>query len=337
MVPQAEALYNGRVNPSEPEILPQSARGTPSLLGAAFCASAALLYALTNICLRRLAIDTDPMWSICVKETVSTVIVGPLLIYFGLRGMRLIPDRRLLVRILLVGLITQLAGNVPVLWALGVVGLAITIPVVVGVTLVASALLGHVFLGERVDGRSASAVGVLIVAVVLLSLGAGQTNQAVAGQTGARIGPAWVCLAVGAACMAGCAFALLSIMIRTSVTRSVPPSVVVFLITGMGLVCLGPLSLWHLGLEGILATRAADLQTMLLAGVLNLAAFASITKGLQLTTIVHANVLSASQTALAAITGLLIFREPPNPAMLLGVTLTVAGIILIDHGGPREA
>jgi drug/metabolite transporter (DMT)-like permease len=324
------------VNPSEPEIEHSVARGNPSLLGAAFCASSALLYALTNICLRWLAIDADPMWSICVKETVSTVIVGPLLVHYALRGVRLMPNRALLGRILLVGVATQLAGNVPVLWSLGVVGLAITIPVVVGVTLVASALLGHVLLGERVDRRSALALGLLIVAVVLLSLGAGQTNQSVAGQTGARVGPLWVLLGVAAACLAGSVFALLSITIRSSMTAGVQPSVVVVLITGMGLVCLGPLSLWHLGPQGILATRPADLQIMLLAGLLNLAAFASITKGLQLTTIVHANVLSASQTALAAIAGMVIFHEPPNSAMLLGVTCTVVGIMLIDHTGPRD-
>ena len=320
----------GGVNSTEPESLPDTAAIDPSLLGAVFCGSSALLYAITNICLRRLAVDANPAWAICVKESVSVAIVGPVLAYHAMRGARCFPPGRAVARILLVGLATQLLGNVPVLWSLGVVGLSITIPVVVGVSLVAGAVAGWVWLREPVTFRSAMALGLLIAAVVLLTLGAGQTNQSITGQS-ARIGPLWVALGVGAACLAGCTFALLAITIRSSVTGSVPPAVVVFLITSMGTLALGPLSLWQPGLDGLLQTRAADLQVMLLAGLLNLAAFASITKGLQLTTIVHANVLSASQTALAAIAGMLIFHEPPNSAMVLGVTLTVAGIILIDH------
>lgn len=318
----------GGVNSGE---LRKTASVDPSVLGAIFCATAALLYAITNICLRQLAVDANPLWAICVKETVSVAIVGPMLVYYGLRGVRLFPRGRTLATIVLVGLATQLLGNVPVLWALSVVGLSIAIPVVVGVTLVAGALAGWLFLGEAVTVRSGIAMGLLILAVALLSLGAGQTNQSVAGESAQRIGPLWVALGVGAACMAGCTFALLSLTIRSSVTGAVPPVVMVFLITAMGTLSLGPLSLAQLGPHGLLETQPADFQVMLLAGLLNLAAFASITKGLQLTTIVHANVLSAAQTALAAVTGMLIFDEPPNSAMVLGVLLTVVGIVLIDH------
>jgi drug/metabolite transporter (DMT)-like permease len=304
-------------------------------LGTGFCASAAIFYAITNLCLRQLAVDADPIWSICVKESVATVIVGPWLIWLTLRGTHILPAWGPMGRICLVGLSTQLVGNVPMLWSLGVVGLAITIPVVVGVNLVGCALLGHFWLGERVSLRSALALALVIVAVVLLSLGAGQANQSIAATSGVRSGPLWVALAVAACCVAGGSFAVLSITVRSSVTRSTPPSTVVFLITCMAPLCLGPLTLWRLGIDGILQTRAADFQVMLLAGLLNVAAFASITKGLQRTTVVHANVLSASQTALAAVTGMLVFHEPPNSAMMLGVTLTVLGILLIDHGRGR--
>jgi drug/metabolite transporter (DMT)-like permease len=212
------------------------------------------------------------------------------------------------------------------------VGLAIGVPVMIGVNLVASALLGLVLLGERVSLRSAMALGLLIVAVILLGFGAGQTNQSIAGATGARSGSLWVALAIAACCTSGCAFALLSITIRSTVTQAASPSVVVFVITAMALITLGPLSLGQLGVDGILRTRPVDFQVMLLTGALNLAAFASLTKGLQRTSVVYANVLTASQTALAAVTGMLLFHEPPNSAMLLGVTLNVVGVVLVDHG-----
>ncbi len=326
-----------RVNASEPQLLSNTARPAQSFLGVGFCASAAILYASANLGLRWLAVDANPILSICVKESVSLVVVGPWLLWLLLRGQRVFPGRQAVGRLCLVGLSTQLIGNVPMLWALGIVGLAIGIPVMIGVNLVASALLGLVLLGERVSLRSAAALGLLIVAVILLSLGAGQTNQSIANATGARCGPLWVGLAVAACCTSGCAFALLSITIRSTVTQAASPSVVVFLITGMALLSLGPLSLWQLGVDGLLRTRPVDLQVMLLTGALNLAAFASLTKGLQRTSVVYANVLTASQTALAAVSGMLIFHEPPNSAMLLGVTLTVVGVVLVDHSHARPA
>jgi DME family drug/metabolite transporter len=324
-----------RVNPSEPEIIPDVVRVSPTLLGVGFCTSAAVLYASANLCLRWLAVDADPVWSICVKESVALAVVGPWLAYLLMQGGRVFPGWQAVGRLCLAGLATQLLGNVPMLWALGIVGLTIAIPVMIGVNLVASALLSRVLLGERISLRSALALGLLIVAVILLSFGAGETNQSIAGTTGGRTGPLWVGLAVAACCLAGCAFAMLSIAIRSTVTQSTSPAVVVFFITAMAALSLGPLSVWRLGVDGILQTRPADFQMMLLTGALNLGAFASLTKGLQLTSVVYANVLSASQTALAAVTGMLVFHEPPNSAMVLGATLTVVGVVLVDHGQAR--
>ena len=50
---------------------------------------------------------------------------------------------------------------------------------------------------------------------------------------------------------------------------------------------------------------------------------------------VHANVLNASQVAMAALAGMAMFHEPPNPWVLLGVGLTILGIVWIDR--PAEA
>ena len=50
---------------------------------------------------------------------------------------------------------------------------------------------------------------------------------------------------------------------------------------------------------------------------------------------VHANVVNASQVAMAAVAGMALFREPPNPWVLLGVGLTIVGHLWIDR--PAEA
>ena len=99
----------------------------------------------------------------------------------------------------------------------------------------------------------------------------------------------------------------------------------------MGVISLGPLSLWQLGIEGWGQTPPGDFVIMLLAGGFNLIAFLAISKGLQLTTIVHANVLNASQVAMAAVAGLLLFAEQPSPQLVLGICLTIVGMMLIDR------
>jgi drug/metabolite transporter (DMT)-like permease len=236
-----------------------------------------------------------------------------------------------LVPLVLVGLATQLVANLGVIWALGVVGLAVTIPAALGVSLAGSAILGRVVLGERVSPRSAMAVALLILSIVLLKLGADQ------GTLAAAAGPLKAALAVGAACLGGATYAMLSVTIRHCVTRDVSSRAVVFIVTGMGVLTLGPLSLWQLGPQGVLDTPVSDLVVMLLSGTLNLIAFLAITKGLQLTTIVRVNVLNASQVAMAAVAGMLFFAEEPSAQLILGICLTIVGTLLIDRADGRPA
>jgi multidrug transporter EmrE-like cation transporter len=53
-----------------------------------------------------------------------------------------------------------------------------------------------------------------------------------------------------------------------------------------------------------------------------------------MTSIVHANVVSASQAAMAALAGLWFFQETSSPSLVAGLCLTVAGMALIDRPVP---
>ncbi len=333
----------GRVNASTP----QSIRGPfgldPSLVGTACCIVSALCYTAANICLRRLAgLHSDEMWVTCMKEVVTVAAVGPWLLIQAARGRPVVPPRRALLVLLLTGLAVQLAGNLSVQWAFGVVGLATTIPAIFGVMLTAGAVFGLVFLGERVPGRSVAAITLLIASILLLSLGAATargTNpgagRAATAETSAQAAsqapasPGWVLLGVGAGCLGGLMFATLSTVIRFTATARVPVASIVFVVTGMGVLSMGGLSLWRLGPEQLLSTRPEELAWMLAAGTFNLLAFLAITKGLQLTTVVHANVLNASQVAMAALAGVAFFHEVLNPWLILGIGLTILGVVLI--------
>ncbi len=308
----------------------------PVIAGTACCVVSALGYTAANICMRQLAeLRCDPTWAIFNKELVTLIVVGPWLLYRALRGLAGRPPWWTLATLMLVGLAVQLGANQGVQWALGVIGLTITIPVIFGVMLTASAVMGRVFLGERVSRRSAAAVGLLLVSLVLLGLSAGAAGHSITCSSTVARSPLLIALAVGAACLAGAIYAVLVVTIRHTVTGRVRPSIVVLIITGMGVLSLGPLAVYRLGMQQLLHTLPEQAAWMLAAGIFNLIAFLAITKGLELTTVVYVNVLNASQVAMAAVAGMMIFHEPFNRWLILGVALTILGVVLIEKSGVR--
>jgi drug/metabolite transporter (DMT)-like permease len=220
-------------------------------------------------------------------------------------------------------------------WSLGIVGLAVSVPAQFGLMITAGAALGWVGLGEQVSLRSAAAIALLIVALVLLGRGAEAVSRSIAGPGAVPPGPLLLLLAVGAAGLAGAVYALLSTVIRHSVTRTTTPSAVAFLVPLMATLTLGPLCVERFGAASLLNTPRDQLLLMAAAGVFNLIGFLGLIHGLQRTTVVHANVVNASQVAMAALAGMALFHEAPNPWVLLGVGLTIVGIVWIDR--PAEA
>jgi len=314
----------------------------PALLGTILCVAAALGYSAANVCLRQLAgLGADEMWVTCVKELVTVTVIGPWLVAQGLRGRRLVPAPRMLAALIATGLAVQLLGNLTLQWAYGVVGIAVAISAIFGVMLAASGLMGFLFLGERVSARSLAAMGLVIPAIAMLGLGADEVNRALAMVRQTVAGTSQSLLGLGAACVAGAMFALLSVVLRHAGATGVPVSSIVFVVTGMGVLSMGSLSLFRLGWRRLLATPPEQLAWMLAAGGFNLLAFLAITKGLQLTAVVRANLLNASQVAMGALAGILLFGEPLTGWLIGGITLTVAGMLLIDlreeqHIGSRR-
>lgn len=276
------------------------------------------------------ALGSHPVWATCIKESVTVAVVGLWLVSRGRRMSDFVPPWHLLAALVAMGLATQLAGNLPVQWALGVVGIGLTIAAIYGVMLTAGAVLGMLFLGERVSGRAVASIAALVGAIGLLTVGATSGARTVPGI--ADLG--MLALGIAAPCLAGCVYALLTITIRTTVSRAVPVTTVVFVITGMGTLSLGALSLACLGPQKLLDTPPAHLGLMFLAGTFNLLAFLAITKGLQTATVVHANVLNASQVAMSSMVGVLLFNEMCNGWLAAGVCLTIAGLIMV--GSPQS-
>jgi len=300
----------------------------PAVAGTICCAISALCYTAANVCMRRLAeMDAPPSWVGCNKELVTVLFVGPWLACRALRGQPVFPSKRSLAILITVGLGVQLVGNLGVQWALGVVGIAVVVTAVFGAMLTVSAVMGRIMLGELVSRRSVVALAVLLTGLASLGMSSWSIGKAICPEATSTT----IFLGVVAACTAGAIYAMLTISVRHAVTGEMRPDAIVFTITLVGVLSLGPVSVAWEGAEKLAATPLQQYYWIAAAGVFNLIGFLAITKGLELTTVVHANVLNASQVAMAAVIGVLVFNEHPNPWLALGVLATIVGIVLIDR------
>lgn len=308
----------------------------PLLLGLTCGVVSAVVYTCANICLRRVA-HCDPYWVSCIKAVPTILLAGGMLLMELRRGERWTPRAKVIAGVVAAGLFAQLGGNVSFQWALGVVGLALTVPLTLGTILLAGAILGRVWLGEGITPRSALAMLLLIVSIAVLSLGSGDAYQSVASSTGHRQSPWLLTFGVLAALLSGVAYATLGAAIRRVARGVAPMSVTLLVVSLTGFLSLGPLSVGRLGIEGLLATSPADFSSMVWAGIFNAVAFFALSKSLQVLPVVHVNAITASQTAMAAIAGVLLYQEPTTWPLVAGVTLTVVGVLLVDRPPPAIA
>ncbi len=312
-----------------PTAISHSARR--SWLGTILCLLAAIGYTGANICLRQLAeMKADPAWVICLKETIAVLVYGPWLLWRYGRAMRLARCHQAVLVLILISLATQLIGNLGLQWSLGVVGLVVSLPVVSAASLFGSALIGLTLFRESLHARLLVAVATVIASIVLLSVGAGSSRGAMTSGSGAML----TALAIAVTAAAGTTYAALAAALRHAANARLPVPVSVVVVTGTGSLILGTLCLIRLGPAEMLATEPTVLAWVTASGLCNVVAFSLITKGIQLTTLVHANALNASQVGLGALAGILLFHEPYNGWLLGGVALTIVGIV--SFGRPRR-
>jgi drug/metabolite transporter, DME family len=299
-------------------------------LGTTLCVLSAIAYTAYNVCLRDVSQQCDPAWINCVQASVSAAVFGLYLLWRAVRGLPALPPWRELLALLVVGLVTQLGG---VLFVLGmsIVGVAVTATLQTGGMLAISAILGLLVLGERVSRLQISAIFLITLAVVFLSMGTESADAA----TAKRMSTAIILLGIAAGLLAGFAFAVLTVGIRKTVTGNTSPQAIVFLINLMGVVVLGPWSAYQLGFQTLVQTAPCDLAMMLAAGVFNLLAFLLVTKSLQMISVVRFNVINNGlTTVLTAVVGIVLLSEPWNSTSLLGILLSMAGIVAISCAPP---
>jgi DME family drug/metabolite transporter len=297
-----------------------------------FATASAILYTASNIFLRA-SVACDPMWVQCIKEVPIVILIGPWLLVRWRRGQHILPPMRVVGVLFFSALLTHFLGNTFFQWALGIVGISLAVPIVLGTIIVGGAVLSRVFLGEVISPKSAAAVAILLFAIVALGLAAHQVSPVSgadqAAVAGGESSSMLMMRGVGAVVLAGCAYSTLGVVIRYGVGRSSPLSTTTVIVGTVGVVGLGSLSFWRLGWENLVATAPADLGVMLAAGVCNAMAFLCLTKSLQLINVVRVNAVSSSQCALAAVAGMFLFGEELTLVMIVGIALTAIGLSLM--------
>ncbi len=301
------------------------------LLGTICALGSAVGYTAANSCLRAVA-DCDAIWVSAMKAFPTVIFIGPWLLFRMWQGARVWPTPRVLALLTLAGVIGQLGGNVLFQWALGVIGIALTVPLCLGAIILGGAILGRLYLNEPLTARTLISVVLLITAIAVLSLGAGDAQRSVAeslGESTASLDWKMMVAGVVAATLSGLAYAILGVVIRYGVTGRASVAWTMFTVGIVGVVTLGGASLLSVGWERMLATAPDDFAIMLAAGFFNFLAFLLITKALQKATVVYVNSLNATQATMAAIAGVLFFHEALSAALALGVILTMAGLFFM--------
>jgi drug/metabolite transporter, DME family len=307
------------------EATPTVARN-PATLGTVYCMLSAVAYTAFYSFQRRVSESQDPLWINCIQATVAAAFLGVYLGWLRLQGRRVLPAWRDIVALAILGTVGQV-GGILTIWAMAIVGVGITLVLQMGIMLGASAVLGLVVLRERVSGQQIAAIALITLSVVCFSLGA-QTGNSLRPQAG---GTGRIMLGIAGAVLSGLAFAVLSVGIRKIVTGTASAGATVFLLNLMGPLAIGPVCVHQLGLDGLMATPWHDLKWMLAAGPANLAALLLVTKSYQLITVVRVNVINNGLTgALTAVAGIWLFSEPRNIQVLLGMVLSLVGILLIS-------
>jgi drug/metabolite transporter (DMT)-like permease len=311
------------------EPTPGGVRHDPVVVGTLLCVVSAVGYTATNIALRQLSTHVDPYWVSCVKAMPTVAVALVMMAGRVWRGLSIGLSPRAFWALVAVGVFAQLCGNVGFQWALEIVGLALAVPITHGTMMIGGAVAGRIWLGEPVTPQAAVAMVVLMAAIAVLSTGAGAANASIVLAEVAQR-PAWlVAQGVGVTCLAGIAYAALGVVIRRVSRGQFAISSMLLVVCMTGVVSLGAATLASIGWQGIAETSAADWGMMALAGMLNAAAFFALSKALRLVTVMHVNLVNASQVAMAAVAGVAFFREAWTTALSIGVCLTVLGLLVM--------
>ncbi len=298
---------------------------------------AAIFYTLANVSLRKLATETDFVVVVFMKALVTACVFVPWLAYIGFQGKRIMPRGRYLGVMLFASIQTQVFGNCGHQIALGVVGMAIGVPIYIGSLVSSSIILGRLVLKERVTSSVTLSLAVLVLSVILLSVGGKEAGMSLQLEQQSFLAEVPYYIGILAAVGTGIAFSILGVCIRYVLRSGVPAQTPLVFVSLTGTILFGI----ALGLkEGVTVIEQHSLLSwvlMLCAGLCNAIAFLNLSWSLKLLPVVYVNAINVSQVALAAAIGVLLFLEPQSVWLSRGLVSMMIGFALLAHFSSKPA
>ncbi|PQO35792.1 hypothetical protein C5Y96_09070 [Blastopirellula marina] len=297
---------------------------------------AAVGYSLANICLRWLT-DLDPIWVSFFKAIPTVVLLAPIAVWQVRSGRFPMPKASSIFILIVAAIISQLLGNAMLQWSFGVVGVAMSVPLCLGTMIVVGVMISKWLLQESLTRWQSWGTASLTLALIILSLAGRGAVQSVVEDTSG-----WLLIGAGivAPMLAGISYAFLSVVIRKGVSGEVSMFMTTSVICAVGMAILGPLSLYTAGLEEISLTTSSQYVVLVIAGLLNAAAFVALTLSFRYAPVIIGNAANSLQNPLSALAGVVLFHEAYSINLIFGVVLTVLGVVMMglrDRPRPEPA
>ena len=285
---------------------------------------AAVMYTAANIALRQ-CVDVDPFLVSAVKAAPTVIVLGPFLAWMLVRRETIATSYKMVPRFIAASLLGQFVGNAAFQISLGVIGLAASVPITLGVLIIGGAILGRVILHEPVRLRTILAMITLIAAVIVLSLPDATVKPA---QSTSTL-PIWV----GALCAAasGAAYALFGVVMRQTLTGGLSAPATMFISGMVGTIALWSVTLLRIGVGPLEMITFDQWAVMAAAGAFNFSAFVALSVALKSLPVVAVNLINASQVAMAAVAGVVLFAEPVTGPLIAGILLTFVGLLILAN------
>ena len=318
-----------------------------------------LLYTVSNASLRHLGDLQAPIeWSLAVKETVAVVLLAPWVLFRLVRRRYRFQSTRLFLILIVASLICQVIGSQHQLLAYALVGLVIAVPTLQACQLTATALIGKYALKDSISRSQWGAMALLLVAVLLLSLGKSTDPAPGLIESSSTIR---TFQGIGAAALAAFAYAVYFNAIRYLMRRHrchslgawesinirnwtgheltsrksqerqyspFPVTLLMIVVTGVGVLYYGPVVFIRQGFEGFTNVPKECWFWILLSGITNLVGFFFQVQALLLASATKMSLIAAFQIVIFAFLGILFFGESMNPLIAIGVILAIVGVFL---------
>ena len=320
-------------------------------LGILLCLTATMFYSFANVCFKEMnALGMDDRWMIFVKELFTITCLTPLIIYWTIRRQYHWPALKWIVCVLIGGFFCQYIGARLHLWAIGTVGLVVSIPLIQAANMSGAAGIGRVLLGDRISTHCQIAMVIMLAAMCCLLFGPNQPDEKSAATT-AQIGEAQELSAqpvVGktlllggiGALVAGFSYSVHIVLLRkASVSRQIPVTFIAVQITGTGAVIFGFEFLQENGFHLVAIWENVPLRAwwlILLTGFLNMIGFLFQINGVRYTVVARSQMIAVAQIVIGTLFGVFFYREMTNDMIWLGLALTVLGIYYASTPDQKE-